>query len=92
MNDNNGRDIDGPPAIIMPCQFAGPTETPSAIEVMGVYDERGTWWIMYRIETTHGSFVYFATPETGRTVRDETAKAIAAEAITPFVPSGVSAQ
>jgi hypothetical protein len=86
MNDNNGVDIDGPPPIIMPCQFAGPSETPSAMEVMGVYDERGVWWIMYRIETTHGSFVYFATPETARVVEQETGHARAAQLTTPFVP------
>lgn len=77
-----------PPNIIMPCHFAAPTNTPMHVDVMGVYDERGVWWVMVRIETVHGSFVSFLSPEVAKNVEHEMGEARAAQLTTPFVAPG----
>jgi hypothetical protein len=77
-----------PRRLIMPGHFAGPHEMPVHVDVSGVYDERGVWWVLLRVETVHGSFITFLQPNTALSMSSDLEASVQAMYTTPFVPPG----
>lgn len=88
MNDNHEpTDIPFDPSrLIMPGHFAGPHEMPVHVDVQGAYDDRGTWWVILRVETVHGSHITFLTPGVATSVAGDLEATVHAAHTTPFVP------